>query len=37
MDLPKAFDTSNLDFLIAKQHPYDFDRDSLKIFHYYFK
>ena len=29
MDLPKAFDTSNYELLIAKLHAYAFNRDSL--------
>ena len=31
MDLPKAFDTLNYEFLIAKLHANGFNRDSLKL------
>ena len=31
IDLTKAFDTLNHDFLLAKLHDYRFDRDSLKV------
>ena len=31
MDLCKAFDTLNYDFLLAKLLAYGFDRDSLKV------
>ena len=35
MDLPKAFDTLNHKFLIAKLHAYGFMRDSLKLINDY--
>ena len=36
IDLSKAFDTLNCDFLLANLHVYGFDRDSLKVLHSYF-
>ena len=35
MDLSKAFDTLNHDFLIAKLHAYGFQHDALKLLHSY--
>ena len=35
MDLSKAFDTNNLELLIAKLYTYRFSTDALKLIHSY--
>ena len=35
MDLSKAFDTNNLELLIAKLYAYRFSTDALKLIHSY--
>ena len=37
MELSKAFDTINHDFLVAKLHTYGFSNDSLKLLYSYLK